>query len=116
MNDALVVSKKRQRITADDLPSNMHSLSAEQLRSVCAANGLLHLLPKDKADVTKYDILRILERELYGDDGEVSHEQKGDSSASKKAKAEDPDFTSSPPRKDKDGGDAGADADVIILS
>jgi hypothetical protein len=95
----------------------MHSLSAEQLRSVCAANGLLHLLPKNKANVTKYDILRILERELYGDDGEIPGERDGDnSSPSKKAKAEDPDFTSSPTKKE--GGDEAddADADVIILS
>lgn len=43
----LVLRKKRQRLNPDSVPSNLHSLGAAQLRSICAANGLLAELPVD---------------------------------------------------------------------
>ena len=43
----------------------MHTMSTEQLRSVCAANGVLHLLPKD---AVQSDIIEMLEGLLYGAD------------------------------------------------
>ena len=59
-----IMIRNKNKITCDSLPSNMHSLSAPQLRSVCAANGLLHLLPKN---ASKSEILHILESEVYDD-------------------------------------------------
>lgn len=61
--NALVVRGKA-KMSVDSLPSNMHGMSAPQLRSVCASNGLLHLIPKD---ATKYEILSIIEAECYDD-------------------------------------------------
>lgn len=61
--NALVVRGKT-KISVDSLPSNIHGMSAPQLRSVCASNGLLHLIPKD---ATKYEILNIIESECYQD-------------------------------------------------
>lgn len=61
--NALVVRGK-SKISIDSLPSNIHGMSAPQLRSVCASNGLLHLLPKD---ATKSEILSIIEAECYDD-------------------------------------------------
>jgi hypothetical protein len=49
---------KRRRISADNLPSNLHSLSADRLRAVCAAQGLLPQLP---VGATKKDMLELLE-------------------------------------------------------
>jgi hypothetical protein len=61
--NALVVRGKT-KMSIDSLPSNMHGMSAPQLRSVCASNGLLHLIPKD---ATKSEILSIIEAECYDD-------------------------------------------------
>jgi hypothetical protein len=41
------------------------SLSFSELQGVCAANGVLHLLPPD---ASKSDILDFLEGKIYGDD------------------------------------------------
>jgi hypothetical protein len=61
--NALVVRGKT-KMSIDSLPSNMHGMSAPQLRSVCASNGLLNLIPKD---ATKSEILSIIEAECYDD-------------------------------------------------
>ena len=66
--------RNKSKISADSLPSNLHSLSAPQLRSVCAANGLLHLLPKN---ASKSEILEIIESEVY-DDGKREIKKKKD--------------------------------------
>ena len=56
------------RVTREALPENLHAMTAEQLRSVCAALGLLRRVP---AGAVKADYLDILEGILYGDnDGE----------------------------------------------
>ena len=55
------------KISVASLPSQMHSMTAPQLRSVCAANGMLHLLPKD---ASKSEILHIIESECY-DEGKL---------------------------------------------
>ena len=44
----------------------MHALSLERLRSVVAAQGLLHLLPPN---ASKADVLDMIENEMLGDDG-----------------------------------------------
>ena len=41
----------------------MHTMTYEQLRSVCAANGVLHLIPQD---AVQSDIIDMLEGLLYG--------------------------------------------------
>ena len=64
-SSAMVVGKK-VKLSAESLPHNMYSMSAPQLRSVCAANGLLHLIAKD---ASKGEIIKTLEEECY-DDGE----------------------------------------------
>jgi hypothetical protein len=61
--NALVVRGKT-KMSTDSLPSNIHGMSAPQLRSVCASNGLLHLLQKN---ATKSEILSIIEAECYDD-------------------------------------------------
>lgn len=53
---------KRQRLSIESLPSNLHSLDVSQLRSICASHGLLKLLPKN---ATKSEILDIIEDEVY---------------------------------------------------
>jgi hypothetical protein len=59
---AIVSKSKARRLHADDLPSNFHSLSAAQLRTVCASNGLLSMLPPK---ATKDEIISLIEDELY---------------------------------------------------
>ena len=57
-----LVIRGKVKISAASLPSQMHSMTAPQLRSVCAANGMLHLLPKD---ASKSEILHVIESECY---------------------------------------------------
>ena len=57
-----LVVRGKVKISAASLPSQMHSMTAPQLRSVCAANGMLHLLPKH---ASKSEILHIIESECY---------------------------------------------------
>jgi hypothetical protein len=79
-SNAIVLSKK-VKLSADSLPSNMHTMSAPQLRSVCAANGLLHLIDKN---ASKSDILEMIENELYNEKGEKGEKGgKDDGSSSK---------------------------------
>lgn len=59
-----IVVRGKKKVSVDSLPSNMHGMSAPQLRSVCAANGLLHLIPKN---ASKSEILSIIEAECYDD-------------------------------------------------
>jgi hypothetical protein len=47
---------------AEDLPSDLQSYSAAQLRSMCAAQGLLGLLPKK---AVKSDMVRLLETKVF---------------------------------------------------
>lgn len=70
-----IMIRGKQKVSCDSLPSNLHSLSAPQLRSVCAANGLLHLLPKN---ASKSEILYIIESEVY--DGGKREKQKEEES------------------------------------
>ena len=56
--------KKRKRIHIDTLPSNLHSLSVAQLRSVCASNGLLSFL---RDDMTKTEILDMMDDFIFDD-------------------------------------------------
>lgn len=51
---------RRRRLSAESLPSNMHSMGAAQLRSVCAANGIV--VP---ASASKQEILDMIEDELF---------------------------------------------------
>lgn len=75
-----LVVRGKVKISAASLPSQMHSMTAPQLRSVCAANGMLHLLPKH---ASKSEILHIIESECY-DEGKhrVSAENVSDDGAS----------------------------------
>ena len=84
----LMVSKKRS-LRVEDFPQNMQAMTATQLRSVCAANGLLSLLPKD---ATKSDILDIIEDQLYGSGGDntvVSNQKKNGKLSSSKEEESD---------------------------
>lgn len=54
-------AKKRSRLTAESLPTNWHSLSLAQLKSVCAAHGIA--VP---AGVSKQKILSLIDEELMG--------------------------------------------------
>ncbi len=45
----------------------MHALSLEKLRSVVAAQGMLHLLPPNAG---KADVLEWIENEMLGDSGD----------------------------------------------
>ena len=63
--ETLIEFKKRKRIHIDSLPSNLHSLGVSQLRSVCAANGLLPYL---RENMTKTEILDVLDECIYDDD------------------------------------------------
>lgn len=59
----VVVSRDHSRATAAEaLPSDLASYSAAQLRSMCAAQGLLGLLPKK---AVKSDLIRILETQVF---------------------------------------------------
>lgn len=71
-NKSEIMIHQKIKLNINNLPSNMNSMGAEQLRSVCACNGMLHLLTKD---MTKSDILDIIENELYGNDGEKKKKQ-----------------------------------------
>ena len=73
-----VVVRGKVKISAASLPSQMHSMTAPQLRSVCAANGMLHLLPKD---ASKSEILHIIESECY-DEGKTKEQSFSDDDAS----------------------------------
>mmetsp|Transcript_26973 Transcript_26973/g.25830 ORF Transcript_26973/g.25830 Transcript_26973/m.25830 type:complete len:108 (+) Transcript_26973:1581-1904(+) len=89
-NSTDIMIKTKVKLNINNLPSNMNSMSVAQLRSVCASNGMLHLLAKDS---TKSDILDIIENEMYGHDGKK-----------KKEKAEESD-------NDSDASDHGGDSD-----
>ena len=52
---------KRRAISREDLPSNFHSLSVAQLRSICVANGLKALIP---SRATKSDLINVLDSQL----------------------------------------------------
>jgi len=52
---------KRMKLTAESLPTNVHTMSLQQLRGVCAAHGFL---PKG---TTKADVLHEIEQELDSD-------------------------------------------------
>jgi hypothetical protein len=73
-----VVVRGKVKISAASLPSQMHSMTAPQLRSVCAANGMLHLLHKD---ASKSEILHIIESECY-DEGKPREQSVSDDDAS----------------------------------
>jgi hypothetical protein len=73
-----VVVRGNVKISAASLPSQMHSMTAPQLRSVCAANSMLHLLPKD---ASKSEILHIIESECY-DEGKPREQSVSDDDAS----------------------------------
>lgn len=62
-SSALVVRKKRKRtISAEELPSNLHSLDEAQIRSILISHGLKSLItPK----ATKEDLLTIIEGEVF---------------------------------------------------
>eukprot|EP00966_Prymnesium_polylepis_P325823 7381766-Prymnesium_polylepis.1 len=53
-------SSARGRVSAASLPSNLHSMSLRQLKSVCAAHGLV------PAGETTDEVIAELERALYG--------------------------------------------------
>ena len=59
---ALVRAQKSAQSASDALPSNYHSYSAAQLRSMCAAQGLLGLLPKK---AVKADMIKVLEKTVF---------------------------------------------------
>lgn len=59
---ALVRVQKPAASATDSLPSNYHAYSAAQLRSMCAAQGLLGLLPKK---AVKVDMIKVLEKTVF---------------------------------------------------
>lgn len=59
---SLVVRKKTKTISADSIPSNLYGLPVAQLRSICAANGLLSALPPK---ATKDEIISVIEEAIY---------------------------------------------------
>jgi hypothetical protein len=64
-NEVVLAKKKPQKpkvINVDMLPSNLYSLSVNQLRSLCVSNGLKSLIPKN---AKKSDLLDLLEEEIY---------------------------------------------------
>lgn len=65
-SSAVVVRKKRQRtMDADDIPSNLHGLSIDRLRSILTAHGMRSLIPKG---AKKTDLIELIEEELLGED------------------------------------------------
>jgi hypothetical protein len=54
-------SKKKKRLNPDDLPSNLYSLSIEQLKSFCISNGLKNDMKKNPK---KSDLIELIEEEL----------------------------------------------------
>lgn len=65
-SSAVVVRRKRRRtMDADDIPSNLHGLSLDRLRSILVAHGLHSLIPKGSK---KCDLIELIEDELLGDD------------------------------------------------
>ncbi len=63
-NDQLTESKRARKAASsgDSIPSNLHSMSAAQLRAVCASHDLLHLVDKG---MSKAELLDVLENEFY---------------------------------------------------
>lgn len=62
---AVVVSGgKRRKVNADLLPSNLHSLSVGQLRSMCVANGLKSKIPKN---AKKIDLIELMEDATFNE-------------------------------------------------
>lgn len=61
-SNALVRSTAKAAAAADSVPSNFQSYSAAQLRSMCAAQGLLGMLPKN---AVKLDMIEALERTVF---------------------------------------------------
>jgi hypothetical protein len=57
----------RSDASAGDIPSNYQAYSAAQLRSMCASQGLLGLLPKN---AVKLDMINVLEKTIYQIDDE----------------------------------------------
>ena len=78
-----IIIRKKSTISVDSLPSNLHSLSAPQLRSVCAANNLLHLISKN---ASKSEILNMIENEVYHDG---KKDNKGSNGSDNKSDDED---------------------------
>jgi hypothetical protein len=66
-SSALVRKMARSDASAGDIPSNYQAYSAAQLRSMCASQGLLGLLPKN---AVKLDMINVLEKTIYQIDDE----------------------------------------------
>jgi hypothetical protein len=62
-NGQLILSNGKRRLSLDNLPSNIHSMEANQLRSVCAANGLLN--EDSKKYKYKHEYLDLIESHIY---------------------------------------------------
>lgn len=62
-NNQMVLSNGKRRLSLDSLPSNIHSMEANQLRSVCAANGLLD--ENSKKFKYKHEYLDLIESHIY---------------------------------------------------
>lgn len=54
--------QSRKRVSIESLPSNMYSMSLEQLLSVCASFGLSKFLPKNP---TKDQVIEVIEFEIF---------------------------------------------------
>lgn len=61
-SSSLTVHKSARDGAIDALPSNLHAYSAAQLRSMCAAQGRLGLIPKN---AVKADLIAVLEKDVY---------------------------------------------------
>jgi hypothetical protein len=61
-SNALVSKRARAAAAAQELPSDLQAYSAAQLRSMCAAQGLLGVLPKS---AVKADMIRALETTVF---------------------------------------------------
>lgn len=108
-NNSIVIRSK-QRIVVDNLPANMHSMSEAQLRSVCAANGILHLISKTD---TKSDILNILENDIYDRNDPITRkdQEKADRLNSKNDKKENSGRAKGKNRRKKNDDDSENDGD-----
>jgi curved DNA-binding protein CbpA len=65
-SSALVSSSKaaaKRNKKIETMPTNLHSMSAKQLRAICASNDLMHLID---SGMSKADLLDVLENEYYG--------------------------------------------------
>lgn len=56
------MAAKAKKRAAESVPSNYHAYSAAQLKSMCAAQGLLGLLPKN---AVKADMIDVLEKTIF---------------------------------------------------